>query len=41
MNKRVKKKLAKKQPVVKAFLSTKGPEPIKVVHTKDRIAVIY
>lgn len=41
MNKRVKKKLAKKQPVVKTFLSTKGPEPIKVVHTKDRIAVIY
>ena len=41
MNKRIKKKLAKKQPVVKVFLSAKGPEPIKVVRVKDRIAVIY
>lgn len=41
MNKRIKKKLVKKQPIVKTFLATKGPEPIKVVRTKDRIAVIY
>ena len=41
MNKRIKKKLAKKQTIIKVFRSTKGPEPIKVVRTKDRIAVIY
>ena len=41
MIKRIKKMLAKKQPLIKPFLSSKGPEPIKVVRTKDRIAVIY
>lgn len=41
MNKRIKKKLTKKQPIIKVFRATKGPEPIKVVRAKDRIAVIY
>ena len=41
MNNRIKKKLAKKQPVIKAFTAKTGPEPIKVVRIKDRIAVIY
>ena len=41
MNKRIKKKRAKKHPLIKPFLSTKGPEPIKVVRAKDNIAVIY
>ena len=41
MNKRIKKKLAKKQPIIKVFTAKTGPEPIKVIRTKDRIAVIY
>ena len=41
MNKRIKKKLAKKQPIIKTFTAKTGPEPIKVVHIKDHIAVIY
>ena len=41
MNKRIKKKLAKKQPIIKPFLSTKGPDPLKVVRTKDHFGIIY
>ena len=41
MNKRIKKKLAKKQPIIKVFTAKTGPEPMKVIRMKDRIATIY
>ena len=41
MNKRIKKKLSKKHPIIKVFTAKTGPEPMKVVRIKDRIAAIY